>query len=219
MQSFCFKKSFSLGKRIFPCVLGLFLIIFSLRPSIPVFAAGTFPFSETFMGSTAPGWVLGGSTFLTSGVSDPANQGWLRLTSKNTYQAGYAYYNTPIPTGRGLVITFDYGAWGGTGADGLTFFLFDGTTSNFTVGASGGSLGYAQKTGFNGLSNGYLGLGLDEFGNYSNPNEGRIGGPGYTPESVALRGPGSLVIWIHLSYWYDQVNSCSMEFYQNLIAL
>jgi uncharacterized repeat protein (TIGR01451 family) len=151
----------------------------------------TFPLNETFMGSTASGWVLGGTSVLTSDNGDPAGNGWLRLTSSGTYQAGYAYYNTPIPTGRGMIVTFDYGAWGGTGADGLTFFLFDGTTTPFKVGASGGSLGYAQKTGVNGLSGGYLGLGLDEFGNYSNPNEGRVGGTGFVKNAVAVRGPGS----------------------------
>ncbi len=159
----------------------------SLAPDAP----DSFPLTETFMGPTAPGWVLGGTAILTSGNGDPANNGWLRLTRATTNQAGFAYYNTAIPTDRGLVITFDYKAWGGTGADGTTFFLFDGATTTFNVGASGGSLGYAQKTGVNGLSNGYLGLGLDEFGNYSNPNEGRLGGPGFIAHAVALRGPGN----------------------------
>ena len=140
---------------------------------------------------SAPGWVLGGTASLTSGTVDPAGNGWLRLTTNKLNQAGYAYYNAPIPTGRGLVVTFDYAAWGGTGADGLTFFLFDGTTPVFKVGAAGGSLGYAQKSGVNGLSGGYLGLGLDEFGNYSNPTEGRVGGTTYVPNAVAIRGPGS----------------------------
>lgn len=154
-------------------------------------AGFTFPVVATFKSASAPGWVLGGTAVLTSGTTDPAGDGWLRLTTNNLNQAGYAYYNTPIPTGRGLVVTFDYAAWGGTGADGLTFFLFDGATPVFKVGASGGSLGYAQKSGVNGLSGGYLGLGLDEFGNYSNPTEGRVGGTTSVPNAVAIRGPGS----------------------------
>jgi len=78
-------------------------------------------------------------------------------------------------------------------ADGLTFFLANASvlTSGFTPGAYGGSLGYAQKTGINGLSGGYLGIGVDEFGNYSNPTEGRVGGTGFVPNAIAVRGPGS----------------------------
>ena len=79
--------------------------------------------------------------------------------------------------------------YGGTGADGLTFFMFDGATPAFTTGASGGSLGYAQKTragggglDLTGVPNGYFGLGIDLFGNYSNATEGRIGGTGLRPQ-------------------------------------
>ena len=180
-------------KRAILTSLGLLLCLLgALCPQATVSAQGAFPLNVTFKDASAPGWVLGGTAILTSNNADPAGNGWLRLTDNTTYKAGYAYYNTPIPTGRGLVVTFDYGAWGGTGADGLTFFLFDGATTTFNVGASGGSLGYAQKTGVKGLSNGYLGLGLDEFGNYSNPNEGRNGGPGQRKEAVVIRGPGNL---------------------------
>jgi len=154
-------------------------------------------YSESFTGSSVKAdWKFGGTSpttlpVLTSGSPDPVNNGWLRLTNLTGYTASYAYYDCPIPTGRGLVLEFDYAVWGGTGADGLAFFLFDGATTNFVVGASGGSLGYAQKSGVNGLTGGYLGLGLDEFGNYSNPNEGRVGGPGLRPDAIAIRGPGS----------------------------
>lgn len=92
-------------------------------PAVGQAQAGfTFPVAMTFKDATAPGWVLGGTAGLTSGKTDPTGNGWLRLTNNDFSQAGYAYYNTPIPTGRGLVITFDYAAWGGSGADGLSFF-------------------------------------------------------------------------------------------------
>src|SRR5690606_17588280 len=80
-----------------------------------------------------------------------------------------------------------------SGADGITFFLFDATASgSFITGGFGGSLGYAQRAdqGLPGLSKGYLGIALDEFGNFSNSLQGRVGGPGRQSGSVTLRGDG-----------------------------
>lgn len=177
------------------------LLPLSLLPPAPVSATAASPspgsgrstplLNEPFTGTTAPDWVLTGTAVLTAGSEDPPGQGWLRLTNATNYLSSCAYYDKALPAGRGLLITFDYGSWGGTGADGLSFFLFDGSTKNFVEGAYGGSLGYAQTTIKDGASNGYLGLGLDEFGNYSNPTEGRSGGTGFLPQAVAIRGPGN----------------------------
>ncbi len=151
--------------------------------------------SESFMGSTAPNWVLGGNAQLTAAAGiDLPGDGWLRLTDNTANQAGYAYFNTPFDASRGLDISFEYADWGGTGADGISVFLFDATTPTFTIGASGGSLAYAQKTVApisDGVSNGYLGVGIDEFGNFQSPTEGRVGGPGIRVNSVAVRGAGN----------------------------
>lgn len=60
-------------------------------------------------------------------------------------------------------------------------------------GGYGGSLGYAQRTApaaKPGLPGGILGIGIDEFGNFSNPTEGRAGGPGCSSNTIAIRGPG-----------------------------
>lgn len=150
--------------------------------------------TETFKDATASGWVFAGVNYtpnLTSGGVDPAGDGWLRLTSTGTNQSTSAYYDTSFAaTNATIYASFEYQSWGGTGADGITFFLFDGSKS-FAVGADGGSLGYAQKTGVSGLNGGYLGVAIDEFGNFSNPTEGRVGGPGFLPDSFAVRGPGS----------------------------
>lgn len=155
---------------------------------------------QPMTGPTAPGWYLGPAgtpAILTgNGAIDPNGDGWLRLTSNTGNQAGYGFFNTAFDIRQGVVIQFDYATWGGTGADGYSVFLFDGaiTPATFQVGASGGSLGYAPKTVAPispGLSGGYLGIGIDEFGNFSAATEGRTGGPGARPQSVAVRGPAA----------------------------
>ena len=151
--------------------------------------------NEPMTDATAPGWVIGGTAFLTASTGvDPAGSGWLRLTDPGNDEAGFAFLDSPFDISQGAVIQFDYATWGGTGADGYSIYLFDGSynSSTFSAGASGGSLGYAQKTVAPldpGLSGGYIGVGIDEFGNYSNPTEGRIGGPGAQANEVGVRGP------------------------------
>ena len=151
--------------------------------------------NEPMTGATAPGWVIGGTAFLTASTGvDPVGNGWLRLTDPGNNEAGFAFFDSPFDISQGVVIQFDYATWGGNGADGYSVFLFDGSynASTFSVGASGGSLGYAQKTVAPidpGLTGGYIGVGVDEYGNFSNPTEGRIGGPGQQANEVGVRGP------------------------------
>jgi len=60
------------------------------------------------------------------------------------------------------------------------------------TGGYGGSLGYAPNTSGSvttGLSGGYLGVGFDEYGNFSSASEGRIGGIGVKCNSITMRGP------------------------------
>jgi autotransporter-associated beta strand protein len=159
--------------------------------------------NEGFTGTTtSAGWSLGGTGFtpaLTAGLGvDPTGSGWLRLTSNGGNEATFAVdTNSFASKNATIAVTFNYASYNGSGADGLTFFLAD-ATKTFAAGAYGGSLGYAQKTAaggggadINGMNGGYIGVGIDEFGNYSNPSEGRIGGIGSTPNAIAVRGPGS----------------------------
>ena len=143
--------------------------------------------------TNSTGWVLGGnptSSLLTgNGIIDPVGSGWLRLTSNSGNQTGFAYNTTSFDLSQGVLVQFDYTTWGGTGADGYSVYLFDAGVSTFNIGAFGGSLGYAQKTGIAGISGGYVGIGVDEFGNFSNPTEGRYLGPGAYPNTVTVRGP------------------------------
>lgn len=151
--------------------------------------------NEPMNSAAASGWVLGGSANFTASTGvDPEGSGWLRLTEPTTNQAGFAMLNSAFDLSQGGVIQFEYATWGGNGADGYSIYLFDGNYDalSFAVGASGGSLGYDKKTVspvHAGLTGGYIGVGIDEYGNFSNPSEGRSGGPGLRANSVAVRGP------------------------------
>jgi len=161
---------------------------------------------ETFRGSdvTNPAWIYnttGTQPFLTArsttaastggipgGGGDTVGSGALRLTSAATGQASFVIYNRPINASSGLSITFNIHAYGGSGADGISFFLIDGNASPTASGAPGGSLGYAANTsGAAGLVGGYLGIGFDEFGNFSAPESGP-NSPGARADSIAVRG-------------------------------
>ncbi len=155
---------------------------------------------QDFKGTSAAGWSFGnnGGVFTpaltaASGI-DTTGNGWLRLTDANGAgnEATFARYNTAFNAANAtLAVQFNFASYGGSGADGITFFLAD-ASKPLSVGAYGGSLGYAQKTGINGMNGGYIGLGIDEYGNYSAAAEGRVGGigTGLTPDSIAIRGPG-----------------------------
>lgn len=169
-------------------------------------ALAQFTITENFKGSTTgSNIVLGGSpnpAKLTSGIEDPVGAGWLRLNRSGTNQRGYAYVNTPFPSTLGVFIDFEYKTWRSSadatynGADGIGVFLFD-AAANFSIGGYGGSLGYAPNSPSTptGLAGGYMGIGLDEYGNFSNPSDGgKVGGPGLRPNSVALRGPTTNIL-------------------------
>ncbi|ARN56943.1 lectin-like domain-containing protein [Sedimentisphaera salicampi] len=150
---------------------------------------------EDFRGTTAPGWVIesnsAGSPGLTAETGeDPDGDGWLRLTNdQDESQGAFAYYDTAIPTNQGLVFTFDFVTWGsgGTLADGLALAIFRADVDPDPQ-SYGGSLAYAPQYNSPGLNGAVAGFGFDEFGNFSNPTEGRTGGPGRTQNAVAIRG-------------------------------
>jgi hypothetical protein len=136
-----------------------------------------------------PGWSFGGTPALTAPGADPEGNGWLRLTGAiNNTSAIALNTGASFNLARGVTISFNYAIWGGSapGGDGISLFLYD-ATSNMAGSTAGGGLGYCKGAG------GWLGLGLDEFGNFSNPKDACSGGggPGNTPQALALRGPAS----------------------------
>src|ERR1700748_3104537 len=82
LQSFgkAVERTFLPGRYAFAAFSALFLLLGSLSQ----IRAGTLLFSESFENASAPGWTFTGNASLTGGTSDPAGQGWLRLTSNAT---------------------------------------------------------------------------------------------------------------------------------------
>jgi MSHA biogenesis protein MshQ len=135
----------------------------------------------------------------------------LRLTDNTTAVATVAAAPGTFPASSNWIsVEFKHYAYGGTGADGMAFILSDAAIP-VVPGAFGGSLGYAQKSnpgsdcttvgGCPGFAGGWVGVAIDEYGNFSANTEGRTGGaaPGQIVDSISARGSGRdwLVSWRH----------------------
>ena len=139
-------------------------------------------------------------------LPDPANSGALRFTNASGNQTGAILWNNVFPAGSGINITFSTITYGGNGADGISFFLTDGSRDVTQTGGLGGSLGYSCSNGnavFDGLVGAYLGLGIDEFGNFLNASDNTsTGSNGQVANRIGLRGAGD-VSWASLSANYS----------------
>jgi type IV pilus assembly protein PilY1 len=174
------------------------------------------------------------------------------------HENGAIVSNFVFPTNQGLQITFKTVTYhgdnqGGHGADGISFYLLDGCmpiaggtvpagcaansaygTNSFPgIGAWGGSLAYTcsnSNSPFDGLSGGYLGLGIDEYGNFLNGTSNTLGetgttasgdntasGGGYQPGRIGLRGAGN-ISWATLNSAYGTNNGSSAPYYPASLA-
>ncbi len=162
---------------------------------------------------------VGGTT---GRLPDTPGSGALRLTNGDTQvngingdnQTGSVVSNFTFPTNQGLQVTFSTVSYGGdnfngTGADGITFFLSDGTLPP-SIGSFGGSLGYSCANGkdpADGVDHAYLGVGIDEFGNFANQGDNTNTGAGFRANRISIRGAGETT-WANL-------NSVRPAFYPN----
>jgi type IV pilus assembly protein PilY1 len=175
---------------------------------------------------------------------DATGSGALRLTSATNNQTGAILSSfAPFPLSQGMQVTFTTYTYGGdkggtakNGADGITFMLTDGTvTAPTTTGGEGGSMGYSCSNinaKYEGMANAYLGLGIDEYGNYlnsgDNTNTGILdsratggtkaygdnpfgNGAYYQSERIGLRGAGNTTwAWLNaqnLTYYSGSVDA------------
>ncbi len=129
---------------------------------------------------------------------DPSGAGVLRFTNTGGFEASAILYDNSLPTADGLSITYRDYQYGGNGADGISFDLAVAPPQPTTVGASGGYLGYSGSPGGlgAGLPGGWLGIGLDAWGNYTNPAFDGSGctvpkWAGFKKNEVTVRGPGN----------------------------
>ena len=210
--------------------------------------------------STAPANVAGqvADPVVTNADGSVTGYGALRFTNGSMNISGSEKYghnergailsSSTFPTNQGFQVTFktvtyhgDSGHGSGTfaasyadGADGISFFLQDGKQAA-GLGAWGGSLAYAcsnSNTPHDGLVGGYLGLGIDEYGNFLNGTylvSGYTGtnvaggdnsayGYGYRPGRIGLRGAGN-VAWSSLTAAYgNNPNNGAAPYYPVSLA-
>ncbi len=126
----------------------------------------------------------------------------LRLTPASGTQSGFVLYNKPFNLSQGLKVDFKQYQWGGDGADGIVFFIKKASDTNNGPGATGGAMGYAGVTEnsgpINGLSGALLGVGLDAWGNHSNPayqtGDCNPDFQGAGQNQIVVRGPGQGIL-------------------------
>jgi type IV pilus assembly protein PilY1 len=199
--------------------------------------------------AAADAHLVGGSAGTTSGgvttaPLDPLGSGALRFTNGYPYglwEDGSIVSANTFNAGQGVQITFktvayrgDSGGYGKDGADGIAFLLMNGALTPGTspyngIGNVGGSLGYGCSNingpVYDGLVGAYIGLGIDEYGNFLhgaqlypgytgtnvvNPSylgynapagdNGQLG-YGFHPNRIGLRGAGN-VSWNYLNTTY-----------------
>ncbi|MGO4998938.1 DUF6701 domain-containing protein [Oceanisphaera sp. W20_SRM_FM3] len=115
-----------------------------------------------------------------------------RLTTADTQQATSVTYLSAFPSAKNhFVIEFDHFAYDGSGADGIALVLSD-KNAKVLPGSYGGPLGYGSRANNNidGFNGGWLGIGIDEYGNFVREGGGNSLNS-RKKHTVAIRGAGS----------------------------
>jgi len=114
-------------------IFKLFAVLVIVSESFTMMTAqlyGSFPYSENFTSGSQPSEITlmtpqtgtNSTTFTTNGM---------RLTAAVNNQFGAVYINNKqFSSLNGIKIEFEYGMYGGTGADGISLFLFDASVAS-----------------------------------------------------------------------------------------
>jgi type IV pilus assembly protein PilY1 len=191
-------------------------------------------FGENQVGGTA-GASGNAQTLPDLPTTNGTQTGALRFTNGAPYgknEGGAIISATPFGTSNGVQITFksvtyrgDSGGGVGDGADGISFFMIDGSVAPST-GSQGGSLSYTCSNPGNigghptvdGVTGAYIGLGIDEYGNFLNASDNTATGFGQHGDRIGLRGAGN-VSWPYLSSHYPLYYPSSLSSSQQQAAV
>ena len=174
-------------------------------------------------GQTLPDSTGNGALRFTNGCTNGSNCN----SNGGHNQNGAIISGNSYSSSAGIQITFKTATYRGDsqgtandGADGMSFFLIDGSVTP-NSGSYGGSLGYTcsnQNPDYHGMVGAYVGLGIDEFGNFLNGSSNTLGETGssstnsgagdntasgglYMPNRIGMRGAGSIAWpWLLSNY-------------------
>lgn len=142
------------------------------------FGQNNFPYFNT--GQTKDGFRVLAASKDGNAVNDLVtfNDNGIRLVNATGQFAGVALEGLTFSTTKGFILEFEFGLDSGSSkpGDGIAMVLYDGSldNTNTNMGDKGGALGYAHtikkyaNENVKGFSKGFLGLGLDLYGNYKN---------------------------------------------------
>ncbi|MDR0227745.1 MAG: hypothetical protein LBI72_01560 [Flavobacteriaceae bacterium] len=132
----------------------------------------------------------------------------IKLVDNTNQYSGVSLESLNFSTSKGFILEFEYAMdkgdkYDGKYGDGIAMVLYDGTVTKPRMGDKGGALGYAYTkksttSSIKGFEKGFIGLGLDLYGNYknimANTDEIRNGIMSNNEgDFIVLRGPHSLV--------------------------
>jgi hypothetical protein len=196
------------------CAAGMMIASLSLSFAAQAQSASTIEGIFTNAENT-PNWTISGTRYGSPWLPSMDGSGWLHLAGGNSDILGQVEANAKLVSGVPIRVEFDYLIWGGN-FDGLTLYFADASAASAGKGGEvGGGLGYC------GMSGAYLGIGIDDGGNFAQTHcgIGRFGLPG-AQQGTAATGPGvrgnSVTVRGPQAEQYPYVTSASLNDQQDI---